>query len=956
MWSTAPPRVHARQPGRRRLLGVVAILCVAAAATASAELAGFFDPFGTSQVGQQVQGATLLPTNQWISPLGDRILVDNGRLVSSTLSPDGNNVGALSWNNFNGFLSIISPKTGQIVQQVGTGTTADPSLGDGTVAADGPYYSPDGKSLWMPQSKDVIRFAVNSDGTVSSPQVINLPTNGPGGEALPSGMAFSGNDVYVALNGYNTLGVIDTTNNQLVNQIPVGNAPRQVILNGTTAYVSNEGGRPAQSGDFTNLSDGTPIVSDGSTGAATSGTVSAVDLKAGKESTEIPVGLQPTAMYERGSLLLVANSNDDSLSMIDTGSDTVTQTVRTNPVPGAREGSYANAITMPDAHHVLVSIGRDNAIAEYRLGGYGEFGRRAQERAARDSAPNANQRLHLQGLIPTDWYPVQVQADPALGNKIIVTNNKGIGARGPAATITKAVPGGPTSPNPGAATGNNTYDDTGSLTTFALPGDEQLYRLTRRVVTDNAWSRIPAVNAGVGDTVPSVIPRRIGGHSPIKHVVVIVKENRTYDQVLGDLGQGNGDPSLTQFGQSVTPNQHALATRFGTFDNFYDPGTLSADGHNWIVQAQANDYVEKQFGAFYRSYPAQGGDALAYQRSGFIWNAAQRAGLSVSAFGEYANFFNVPASADSWDKWYQDSQILEGKASGPLPIPINQYKTYSDIPSLNAILDPNYPKFDLNVPDQYRVDIWKQAFSRYVHSGHMPNLTTMWMPDDHTAGMGSGDPYPVAEVADNDLAVGRVIDTISHSKFWKSTAVFVLEDDPQDGVDHVDGHRSVLWVASPYSSHGVIDHYYTQLNVVRTVEQILGIKPMNQEDHAASPMYGAFSARPNYAPYNVVPNQVPLTLGAPGYSSAATANVRRSLNVTAVPGSERAIAAAWMAWSHHQRFNGARAIEDYAKPALLNRLDWYSAHNWRVAYPGDSRIYPPDQVPGRNLPAGELDG
>jgi hypothetical protein len=408
-----------------------------------------------------------------------------------------------------------------------------------------------------------------------------------------------------------------------------------------------------------------------------------------------------------------------------------------------------------------------------------------------------------------------------------VTNDKGIGARGPVSTISKE-PG--TSPA-GAATGHNTYDDTGSVTTFALPAEDQLEHYTRLVYTDNVWDKLPAINSGSGDSVPSVIPRQIGGHSPIKHVFVIVKENRTYDQVLGDLPTGNGDPSDAQFGQAITPNQHALAERFGDLDNFYDEGTLSADGHNWIVQAEANDYVEKEFGAFYRSYPAQGGDALACQRDGFIWNAAQQAGLSVQDFGEYANFFNTPSTgAPTWDDWYKDSQILEGKASGPLPVPIDKYRTYADIPSLNEIIDPFYPKFDLDVPDQYRVDIWEQAFRSSEQSGRLANLTLMWVPDDHTAGVGTGDPDPIAEVADNDLAVGRIVQDISHSQFWKSTAIFVLEDDPQNGVDHVDGHRSVLWTISPYSKPGVNDNYYSQIDVVRTVEQILGIPPMNQED------------------------------------------------------------------------------------------------------------------------------
>jgi hypothetical protein len=446
------------------------------------------------------------------------------------------------------------------------------------------------------------------------------------------------------------------------------------------------------------------------------------------------------------------------------------------------------------------------------------------------------------------------------------------------------------------------------------------------------------VNSGEGDSVPSVIPRQIGGRSPIKHVFVLIKENRTYDQVLGDLGQGNGDPSLTRFGQTVTPNQHALARRFGDLHNFYDEGTLSADGHNWIVQAEANDYVEKEFGAFYRSYPAQGGDALAYQRDGFIWNAAQRAGLSVQDFGEYANFFNVPASADNWDDWYKDSQILEGKASGPLPIPIRQYQTHADIPSLNAIMDPYCPKFDLNVPDQYRVDIWQQDFEQDLRVGHVPSLSLLWVPDDHTSGVGSGDPLPVAQVADNDLAVGRIVDEISHSPIWKSSAIFVLEDDPQNGADHVDGHRSVLWTISPYSRRGVNDSYYSQINVVRTIEQILGVSPMNQEDHSAVPMYSAFTDRPDYAPFNVRPNQIPLTLGAPGYP--ATLATTASAASASVPAAERAVADAWMAWSRHQRFNGRNAMPDWAKPALLNRLDWYSGARLARRLPGRSEDLP----------------
>jgi YVTN family beta-propeller protein len=272
---------------RRALVSAVSIFLVAAA-VASAAIAGF-DPFGNTQVGQQVGNRILPPDNQWISPLGNRIQVNNARLVSSTLSPDGTKLAALSWNNFNGFLTIIDVKTGHIVQQIGTCNGADKSLGDGTVGPDGPLYSADGKTLWFPQSGDLIRFTVAGDGTVSAPVMIKL--TGPNGSALPAGMALSadGSKLYVALNGNNTLGVIDTSTNKLVKEIPVGNAPRQVVVDGDQAFVSNEGGRPATGNDFTNLSDGTPIVANPSTGGATTGTVSVVNLASGTQTDSIPV-------------------------------------------------------------------------------------------------------------------------------------------------------------------------------------------------------------------------------------------------------------------------------------------------------------------------------------------------------------------------------------------------------------------------------------------------------------------------------------------------------------------------------------------------------------------------------------------------------------------------------------------------------------------------------------------
>jgi YVTN family beta-propeller protein len=913
---------------------------------------------GNAQVGTSNPDGLLLATDQRVKPIGQRYLLTNGRIMSSVVSPNGKYIALLSWYNFTGFLTIVNLSNGSIVQQVGAPGT--PQLGDGTVAADGPLWSPKGDTLWVPQTYDLVRFSASANGTVSNPVVIPLATavnnlnGGTTNEAdEPSGMALSpdGSKLYVALNGVNQLGVIDTATNQLVRQIAVGNSPRQVVLVGDRAFVSNEGGRLPQPGDFTNVSGNNQVVASPVTGAATTGTVSVVSLTQNRETTEIPVGLQPTALYlaEDGTLF-VANSNDDSMSLINTGRDQVVQTVNVNPLPGSTVGSYPNAITMPDAHTVLVSIGRDNALGVF---GY-------------DGAANP---LLYEGLLPTDAYPVGVTLDPAL-HRVVVSNDRGIGTFGPETSIDKG-PG--TSPAPETVTGHNTYDDTSSITEFQMPPLSALGRYTAQVFVDNDWEHLLLAQSQTPPkAAPVPIPTQLGQPSTIKHVFLIVRENRTFDQVFGDLTNGaNADPALAQFGEKITPNAHALETTFGTFDNFYDPSTLSADGHNWIVQADANDYLEKEFGAFYRSYPASGGDALAYQRDGFLWNTVEAAGKTAQDFGEYNNYFTQPSPAPTWSQYFADSQVLQGQAPGPLPVPLSSIHTYSDIPSLNQIDYPEYPPFDLGIPDQYRADVFLQAFQHSENTGQLADFTMIWLPDDHTGG--STNPYPVAQVADNDLALGRIVDAISHSKFWPSSAIFVEEDDSQNGTDHVDGHRAPLLIISPWAKRGIVDHtYYNQVSVTRTIEQILGAAPMNQMDRAAEPMYNAFTDTPNDAPYNSVPNQVCLNYGpaapfspvedcpAGGVAPTGTANANAQPAPAAapayLPASQRQVFEQWMVWQQDQRFSGPGAVEDWANPAQLNRYDWYSAHDWNPAdpYPGDATILAPGQVPGAEAPAGYL--
>jgi YVTN family beta-propeller protein len=913
--------------------GVVLGLVVAASGAA---IAGSVS-FGDHQVdGTETARGVLLPDDQWVKPAGDRHLVDNGRLLASTLSPDGRYLAAETYLHGTGFLTIMDVSSGEIVQQVGTATsTDDPYLGDHKNSPDAPLYSPDGSTLWFGQAGDLVRFHVNDDGTVAESPTI-IPMKDAKHKYLPAGMALSadGSKLYVALNYLNALGVVDTATNTLTTTIPVGNAPRGVVLVGDDAYVSNQGGRPAGDGDFVNTSGGTSLVADPTTGAASTGTVSVVDTTTGTETRTIKVGLQPTYEYRHGRALFVANANNDSVSIIDTGSGAVTQTFNVNPLPGSDEGSNPDSITIVGGHTLLVAIGRDNAIAQYRYDG-------------------PREPVRYQGLVPTDWYPVDVQYSEAIG-KLVVTNDKGIGARGAQTSVDKG-PG--TFPGGGVATGHNTYNDTGSVTVYRQPDSRQLGDYTHQVFVNNDWEHLLASGAadqkGSSDAKPVAIPRRLGEPSKIKHVFLVIKENRTYDQILGDAARGNGDPTLAQFGAPVTPNLHSVADQFTLFDNFYDPATLSADGHNWIDQADANDYLEKEFASFYRGYDKQ--DALLYQRNGFLWDAAERAGVSVRDYGEYGRM-TLPSPPPSWQDWYTSSRVLEGKQDGEPPVATGAYPTTTDVPSLARVMNPDYPTFNMDIPDQYRVDIWQQEFAKYERQGTLPQLNIMWLNTDHTNGTSGRDPYPTAMAADNDLAVGRVVDTVSHSRDWKDSAVFVLEDDSQDGVDHVDGHRSPTFIASPYVRHHAVDSaYHTQLNVVRTIEQILGIQPMNQMDRAAEPMYDAFTNTPNFRRYDALPNLVPLTFGLAGTSSSAVpsdsaaahqpgAAQRRPI----IPAAQWSTFTKWVTWSNAQPNNGTTPVPDASNTPQKNRVEWYASTGWTKPYPGDSRILAPNEVPGRN--------
>jgi YVTN family beta-propeller protein len=860
--------------------------------------------FGTDQVGQTTaQGGLVVSDNQIISPYGTRLVLNNGKIMGSAVSPDGTHL-AVTLADGAQAVGIVNLSSWTVQQYI--------SPGGSDVGQANPTYSPDGTQLWVGRNNGYTKFTVNPDGSLSNPVQIAIPAQGTK-QALVGQALFTpdGSTVYAAVNGQNTVVAIDAATGAIEQTWNVGNAPRDLILVGSKLYVSNEGGRPAQPGDTTINSDGTQVVASDFTGAATTGTVSVIDT-ANPSATpaSINVGLHPTGLYYSRGAVFVTNTNSDTVSVIDSRSDRVVQTISTQPWPESRIGYEPTATTLTGDGHLLVTLSGANAVAVYRY------------TSPRDP-------VSYVGLIPTDYFPTGIASS---GENILVTNMRGIDARRSA---------GPA---------HGTHDTTASLTKFTLPSDQAIRAMTGTVFQNNGWTPGSVQYASRRQTAlakPVPVPAALGLPSTIKYVFLVVKENRTYDQQFGDIATGNGDSALTQFGAAVTPNNHALVQQFGLYDNFYDAGTNSAEGHNWMMQADNPDYTQSLAGQYIRSYDTED-DALGHQESGFIWTGAEAAGKTVRDYGEFQQFLTKPADA-TWQNLYCDARNMEANPSATTAY---QLTSTSPIPSLNNVSDTAFPKFDTSVPDIYREQIWQRDFTKNGPA----NLNMFWFSSDHTG----GPPSAAAQVADNDLAVGQLVDEISHSKYWPQSAIFVVEDDSQAGSDHVDGHRAPIQVISPWAKHGVVDNtYYSQINMVRTIEQILGVHPMNDKDSAATPMYTAFTSKPNDTPFNVVPNQTSLTAGLSTLPSCGAdvpagtteAAIKRS---TAVPANLEQLAAQWATWLKSQHTTGGtNAIPDYANPEQMNRYVWYQASDWKKPYPGDSKIYAPNAVPGAHLPSAD---
>jgi YVTN family beta-propeller protein len=906
------------QPKLRLVLVGTAALAVVGSGTAY----GTTTIFGQNQVGQEYANGLQISSDQVLKPLGDRLTTPYGKFMGSTISPDGRFLVATS-NDRSVSLQVFDLSTYRLVWRAGTASGVNLRLADNTVGQEGPAYSPDGAFLFMPNATGISRFPVNPDGTLAAPTPIAIPTV-DGKKALTGGMTFSadGKTLYAAVNGQNTVVAIDPTTGLITRTWNVGIAPRQVKLVGGKLYVTNEGGRPATAGDDTQDSYGTAVPADPTLGTSTNGTLSVIDATAsGSDVGTIKAGLHPTAMYAKGTVMYVANTNGDTVSVVDTTTDHVVQTITTQPWRGSAIGYDPTGITVHDGR-LLVSLGRANAIAVYKLG------------------KNALDPVSYVGLVPTDYYPEDVFD---VGGKTVVANRRGIDARGQKITSNQ---GYGTTP----ATSWGTHGTTASLTRFTLPSDGNIRdTYTPQVFAQNGWgdADTDVKHANGTQKVPAVpVPRRIGDPSTIKHVFLLVKENRTYDQVYGDMPDGNGDATLAQFGQQVTPNQHALARQFGLYDNTYDVGTNSAEGHNWLMQGDDPEYTESSAGEYTRSYDTEE-DVLGHQRSGFLWTAIQAAGKKARNYGEFEYTEGKPAG--SWQQYYCAVKSVDsGGDPAQLTAPDLKGNYGSVIPSLNAITNPLSPPFDLSIPDVYRSQIWKQEFQQNGPT----DFQMMWLSSDHTGGPST----PRAAVADGDLAVGKIVDEISHSKYWKDSAIFVVEDDSQAGVDHVDGHRAPVQVISPWAAHSkTISTYYSQISMVRTIEQILGAEPLNQKVAAATPMFDAFQSTADTTPFTAVPNQIPLTENVNPTPACGPDTPAGAPTPPTVAAEDAPIARAWGTWAQKQHFTGRQAKADYAHPELMNRYTWYQTHNWKTPYPGDAKVYLPSQVPGGSIPSPETD-
>jgi DNA-binding beta-propeller fold protein YncE len=544
----------------------------------------------------------------------------------------------------------------------------------------------------------------------------------------------------------------------------------------------------------------------------------------------VAVGDNPNELLlnNKGDILFVANANDNSVSVIDIKHRKVLEVLDAALYPNSPAGSTSNGLALSvDKKTLYIANADNNSLAVFDV-----------------SVPG---RSKSKGYIPVGWYPTNIKV---IGKKIFVANGKGFSSyanpEGPNPSVNQS----PVDRHLGDTSGRIRPGYIGGLMKGTMSIIDEPSAATLAVYSKAVYKNTPYVKenemSAAGET-GNPIPMKVGGRSPIKHVFYIIKENRTYDQVLGDVKEGNGDTSLVLFGERITPNQHKLVREFVLLDNFYADGEVSADGHNWSTSAHATDYLEKNWVTSYGnrggSYPGEGKREIANPKRGFIWDYAKRAGVSYRTYGEFAD---------------------DGKPN---------------IPALKGRLCPYFPSYNLSVRDTIRYSSWKREFDSLVNKNAVPQLNTIRFSNDHTEGLRKGAPTPFAHVADNDLAVGLFMEHLSKSPIWKESAVFIVEDDAQNGPDHVDAHRTTAYVAGPFVKRGFVDKtMYSTSSMLRTIELILGLPPMSQYDAAATPMFRSFTAKPDYTAFTSLPSNI--NLNDKNTSDNATAKLSGQIDLS----------------------------------------------------------------------------
>jgi YVTN family beta-propeller protein len=709
----------------------------------------------------------LLPNGWKLSPAGHSLQLGDLPL-NMQLSASGKYMAITNNGQSTQTLQLIDPKTEKILDEK---ILTKSWYGIAFSKDEQHLYASGGNDNWILDFK----LAANKFGKSDT---IKLGPIWPNGKICPAGIAVnrSNSRLYTVTKEDSSLYIIDPAKRQVLKKIKLPAIAYSCVLSPDESklYISLWGGRA----------------------------IAVVNVESEEIKQLIPVGDHPNELLisKKGSHLFVANANDNSVSVINLTTNKVIETIATTLYATQLTGSTTNGLALSANEKTLYIANADNnCLAVFDV-----------------TIPGNSASI---GFIPVGWYPTNVKT---LGAKIFVTNGKG--------NTSMANPKGP---QPIAKVDNSGYQMgstankrlqyigglfKGTLSIIDSPKPEQLKLYTKQVYANTPFSDKKTIQADGEEGNP--IPRKLGEKSPIKHVFYIIKENRTYDQVLGDLPKGNGDSSLCLFGRKITPNQHALAENFVLLDNFYVDAEVSADGHNWSMAAYATDVVEKTWPTSYGgrggSTTFEGGRPVTYPKGGFIWDYCQRAGVSYRSYGEFGNYAKA------------------------------------NIKSLEGHMCPASPGFNLDITDQVRVDAWQHDFDSLLVAGTVPQFNTLRISNDHTSGQKKGKVSPRAAVADNDLAVGRILEHLSHSPLWKESVVFILEDDAQNGPDHVDAHRSPAYVVGPYVKRNtLVSTMYSTSGFLRTMELILGLPPMSQYDAAAMPLYECFTNKPDFTPYTL---------------------------------------------------------------------------------------------------------